>query len=183
MDFQNELKKRRMHAINTENTTALYAKANEVADFIETEIINSIRRHHFVGDNKVRFSYIPEAVNYLEHKSVLYSPNFNISQVGPEGSSARHINISYPKIYFPTDGIFLGNVANLLKMQKIAVKEINRDRGYIIFEWSLDTQEWVTDSANGVAPQKTERRVDNLSPEEREKFDMLWIERARNGEL
>lgn len=147
MDFQNELKNRRMYTINTENTTTLYAKVNEVADFIETEILKSLGRHHFVGDNTARFSYIPEAVKGLEHKSVLYSPNFNVSSVGPEGSSARHITISYPKIYFPTDGIFLNNVANLLKMQKIAMKEINRDRGYIVFEWAIDTQEWVTDSA------------------------------------
>ena len=157
MDFQNELKKRRMYTINTENTTALYAKVNEVADFIETEILNSIRRHHFVGDKTVRFSYIPEAVIYLEHKSVLYSPNFKIMTVShPAIPSAKDVNISYPKIYFPTDGIFLTNVANLLKMQKIAVKEINRDRGYIIFEWSIDTQEWVTDSAKDEVPQKTE---------------------------
>ena len=172
-----------MHAINTENTTALYAKANEVADFIETEIINSIGRHHFAGDNTVRFSYIPEAVKGLEHKSVLYSPNFKIyveDYIVDDGKSKLNFpfkNISYPKIDFPTDGIFLGNVANLLKMQKISVKEINRDRGYIIFEWSIDTQEWVTDSA------KPERKVDNLTPEEREKFNQLWVERARNEEL
>lgn len=159
MDFQNELKKRRMYTIETENTSTLYAKANEVADFIEAEILKNVGRHHFVGDRTVRFSYIPEVVKGLEHKSVLYSPNFPIMEIEYLKTIEPDVGISYPKIYFPTDGIFLNNVAELLKMQKITVKEINRDRGYIIFEWSIETQEWVTDSAKLSDSQKTDGEI------------------------
>jgi hypothetical protein len=160
MDFQNELKKRRMHAIRAENTAALHGKAHEVADFIEVEILKSMGRRHFLVENTARFSYIPETVKGLEHKSVLYSPNFKIMSVEDVESKSQYVNISYPKIEFPTDGIFLNNVLSLLKMQKITAKEINRDRGYIIFEWSLDTHEWVTDSA------KPENSAEDLIPEE-----------------
>ena len=181
MDFQNELKKRRMYAIKTENTTGLLGKVHEVADFIEVEILKSIGRHQFTGDRTVRFSYLPEMVVGLEHKSILYSPNFKAMTVGHKGYDAYDLNITYPKIDFPTDGIFLTNVANLLKLQKIDVKEINRERGYIVFEWSLDAQEYVTDSAKKDAP------LDDLTPEERAKIekemdDQLWW-MDRDGEL
>lgn len=182
MDFQHELKKRRMYTIQTENTADLIRKAHEVADFIEVEILKSLGRHHFVSDNTSRFSYIPEIVKGLEHMSVLYSPNFKIMTAeNLADPGERVVNISYPKITFPPNGIFLNNVANILKLQKITVKEINRDRGYIIFEWSLDCQEYVTDSA------KTDGWAPNLTPEEREKLekemdDKLWY-MDRDGEL
>lgn len=150
MDFQNELKKMRMNAITTENTAVLCAKANEVADFIEVEILESIKSDPFTDDRTVRFSYIPDIVRGQDHKSFLYSPNVESSKIEKDGTRTiihQYQNNVYPKISFPTGGIFFTNVANLLKMQKISMKEINRDRGYIVFEWAIDTQEWVTDSA------------------------------------
>lgn len=150
MDFQNELKKLRMNTINGENTTALCTRAHEVADFVEAEILESIKSDPFTEERTVRFSYIPDILDGADHKSFLYSPNVKSSKIEKDGERTiihQYQNNVYPKISFPTSGIFFSNVANILKLQKIAVKEINRDRGYIIFEWSLDAQEWVTDSA------------------------------------
>ena len=159
-----------MYTIQTENTADLHRKAYEVADFIEVEILKSMGRHHFLGDDTARFSYIQETVKGLEHWSVLYSPNFKLMTVEDVESKSQYVNIFYPKIEFPTDGIFLNNVLSLLKMQKITAKEINRDRGYIIFEWAIDTQEYVTDSA------KPDESAEELTTEEREKImdDRLW---------
>lgn len=184
MDFQNELKKLRMNAIHGENTTALCARASEVANFIETEILESLKSDPFTEDRTVRFSYIPDILDGADHKSFLYSPNVKSSKIEKDGGRTiihQYQNNVYPKISFPTSRIFLTNVASILKMQKITVKEINRDRGYIIFEWSLDRQEYVTDSADD------EGLAANPTPEEREKLekemdDRLWW-MDRDGEL